>query len=337
MQLRRVASLLAAIGLVIAPPAAGRAAAFSLTPDTYEIAEDNSLQVEAASGVLANDVLDGGPALCVVTHGYQTSGHGNMDVDSDGAFVFQPDANFNGTAEWNYSAKPCDSPDEALMTTITITVTPVNDAPSAAADSFAALQNTTLNIAAPGILVNDHDIDAGNTLTAILDTTTVHGVLTLAANGSFSYTPQTGYVGPDSFSYHAFDGTAASPPRVVTLNVGAIATPKPTAPPTPPPTAPPTPAPTVAPTEAPSPSPSIDASPSLAPTPTAFASAGPSADAPTVAPSASAAPEPSDSGGVSTPVLVVAVLFLFLLAFGLSVFVPRWLRSQRTGKPMDGD
>jgi hypothetical protein len=337
--IRRLATVLVAIGLAVAPPAARRAdAAFSLTPDTYPATEDTGLNVPAASGVLANDVKDGAD-LCIVTYGYVTSAHGNLVMDIDGGFLFQPDANFNGAAEWNYTAKPCGASDgEALQTTLTINVAAVNDAPTATADTFAALRNTTLNISAPGILGNDADVDTGETLTAVLDTTTVHGVLTLAANGSFSYTPQNGYVGPDSFSYHAYDGAlSSSPPRVVKLTVDAIATPRPTAaptaPPTVPPTEPPTPEPTVAPTAEPSPSASIEASPSPAASPSVNPSA--SAGVPSPVPSASAAPTPSDSGGVSTPILVVAVLFLFLLAFGLSVFVPRWLRSQRTGEPMD--
>ena len=53
--------------------------------------------------------------------------------------------------------------------------------------------------------VSDADADP---LTAILDTTVSHGGLTLNANGGFSYTPTTGYSGPDSFTYHANDGTA---------------------------------------------------------------------------------------------------------------------------------
>ena len=59
------------------------------------------------------------------------------------------------------------------------------------------------------MLGNDTDLD-GNGLTAILDQDVSHGSLTLNTDGSFSYTPDPGYTGPDSFQYHAFDGTAAS-------------------------------------------------------------------------------------------------------------------------------
>lgn len=337
--IRRLATAMIAAGLALGPLGAGRAAAaFSLTADAYTLDEDVAHERGSEDGVLANDVTDEG-ALCVTAYGpLADQGHGTLELTPNGAFVFTPEGNFNGTATWTYNAKPCDTTVELPpQTTITFTVSPVNDPPTAQADSFAALRNTTLNIAAPGILANDADVD-GDSLTAVLDTTTTHGVLTLAANGSFSYTPDTGYTGPDAFSYHAHDGTASSsPPRVVKLTVSAVATPRPTTPPTAapttPPTAPPTAPPTEAPTAEPSPSPSLAPSPSVDPNASAAASA--SAGVPSPVPSPTADPEPSDSGGVSTPVLVVAALFLFLLAFGLSVFVPRWLRQQRTGEPMD--
>src|SRR5207248_589334 len=47
-----------------------------------------------------------------------------------------------------------------------------------------------------------------------------HGTLALNSNGSFTYTPTTGYVGTDSFTYHAKDSTGLSSPIVsVTIQV----------------------------------------------------------------------------------------------------------------------
>jgi hypothetical protein len=48
-----------------------------------------------------------------------------------------------------------------------------------------------------------------------------HGTLTLNANGLFSYTPAAGYVGADTFTYRASDGTSASNAAMVTLTVQA--------------------------------------------------------------------------------------------------------------------
>ena len=101
---------------------------------------------------------------------------------------------------------------------------PTNSAPVAVADSYSTAHNTALVQAAPGVLANDTDADA-NPLTAIVDTSVSHGSLTLNANGGFTYTPTTGYSGPDSFTYHASDGTASSNVVTVSLTVGAPANP----------------------------------------------------------------------------------------------------------------
>ena len=74
--------------------------------------------------------------------------------------------------------------------------------------------------AAPGVLANDTDAN-GDPLTAVLNANVTHGSLTLNANGGFTYTPTAGYSGPDSFTYHANDGTADSNIVTVSLTVNA--------------------------------------------------------------------------------------------------------------------
>jgi VCBS repeat-containing protein len=96
---------------------------------------------------------------------------------------------------------------------------PGNAAPVAVADSYSTQADTTLNVAAPGVLGNDTDAN-GNPLTAVLNADVSHGSLTLNANGSFSYTPTTGFGGSDSFTYHANDGTDDSNVVTVSIEVG---------------------------------------------------------------------------------------------------------------------
>src|SRR5207249_2166343 len=104
------------------------------------------------------------------------------------------------------------------IATVNITVIPVNDPPVAVNDSYSTNQNTTLTVAAPGVLANDSDVD-GDTLTAILVTGPSHGTATLNSNGSFTYTPATNYNGPDSFTYMANDGMANSNIATVSITV----------------------------------------------------------------------------------------------------------------------
>ncbi|SCF32764.1 VCBS repeat-containing protein [Micromonospora chaiyaphumensis] len=96
----------------------------------------------------------------------------------------------------------------------------VNQAPTATADAFVTEAGATLTVPAPGVLGNDTDPDVGNTLTAKLATQPTHGTLSLAADGSFTYTPAHGYGGSDSFTYTAVDGDGVeSAPATVTLTV----------------------------------------------------------------------------------------------------------------------
>jgi VCBS repeat-containing protein len=101
-----------------------------------------------------------------------------------------------------------------------VTVTALNSAPAATADSYTATAGTALNVAAPGVLANDRDPD-GDAMTAVLATAPAHGTLTLNADGSFRYTPATGYSGSDGFTYKASDGKAASAATAVALSVQA--------------------------------------------------------------------------------------------------------------------
>jgi hypothetical protein len=63
-----------------------------------------------------------------------------------------------------------------------------NTPPVAVDDAYSTDQDTTLTVAAPGVLGNDSDVD-GDTLTAVLDTDATNGSLSLNADGSLTYVP----------------------------------------------------------------------------------------------------------------------------------------------------
>ena len=74
----------------------------------------------------------------------------------------------------------------------------VDDAPVGVADSYETNEDTVL-IAQTGVLANDRSPD-GTALTARLVAGVSHGTLSLAADGSFTYTPGF-FVGDDTFTY----------------------------------------------------------------------------------------------------------------------------------------
>ena len=70
------------------------------------------------------------------------------------------------------------------------------------------------------MLANDSDVDSG-ALTAILVSGPAHGTLTLNPDGSFTFVPEPGYNGTDTFTYSVNDGTTTSAPGTVSITVTA--------------------------------------------------------------------------------------------------------------------
>jgi VCBS repeat-containing protein len=95
---------------------------------------------------------------------------------------------------------------------------PVNRAPIASDDTASIAQGKTLSVSAPGPLGNDNDPD-GDPLSASLVDGVSHGQLDFYADGSYRYTPDSGYVGMDQFTYTASDGTVTSNIATVFINV----------------------------------------------------------------------------------------------------------------------
>src|SRR5205085_1537261 len=148
---------------------------------------DTQLTVGAA-GVLGNDSdLEGSPLTAIVVNG---PAHGTVTLNSNGSFTYTPGANYNGTDSATYKAS--DGGLNSNVATVSLTITPANDTPTAANDAYALAEDQTLTIAAPGVLANDSDVD-GDSLTAVLVHGPTHGTLTFNADGSFTYTPGANY------------------------------------------------------------------------------------------------------------------------------------------------
>src|SRR5207244_2180005 len=168
--------------------------------NSYSVNEDTTLTV-AASGVLGNDSDVDGDSLTAVL--VSSPAHGSLTLNANGSLNYTPNANFNGSDSFTYKAN--DGTLDSNVATVSITVNAVNDAPVAVANSYSVNEDTTLTVAASGVLGNDTDVD-GDPLTAALVSGAAHGSLTLNANGSLSYTPSVNFNGSDSFTYKAKDG-----------------------------------------------------------------------------------------------------------------------------------
>ena len=123
-------------------------------------------------------------------------------------------ANYHGSDSFTFRAN--DGTGDSNVATITLTVTPVNDAPVATNGSASTAEDTALT---NGSLAAT-DVD-GDTLTYSKVADPSHGTVVVNANGSFTYTPAANYNGGDSFTFKANDGTGDSNVATVTLTVTA--------------------------------------------------------------------------------------------------------------------
>ncbi len=173
--------------------------------DSTNTLEDTSVTIK----VLANDY---NPDRLPLTISVGAVANGTAVVSGTN-IVFTPASNYFGTTTFNYAVS--DGTNQSIGS-VTVAVTAVNDVPVAVDDAYTTLQDVPLNVPAPGILGNDTDLESAS-LTAVLVANPSHGTLTLRSNGSFTYVPDTNYFGADSFTYRAFDGSAQSATKTVSL------------------------------------------------------------------------------------------------------------------------
>nr|MDA8413462.1 Ig-like domain-containing protein [Desulfobacteraceae bacterium] len=124
--------------------------------------------------------------------------------------TYTPAANYSGSDSFTFSVN--DGTVSSSSATVSITVTAVNDAPVAAAQTVG----TTRNVAkAVSLSATDADGDA---LTYTVVTQPAHGTLSGTAP-NLTYTPATGYSGSDSFTFKANDGKIDSNTATVSINI----------------------------------------------------------------------------------------------------------------------
>jgi len=145
--------------------------------------------------------------------------HGTLELHSDGSFRYVPATNYNGRDSFTYHASDGAASSATVM--VSLDVLAVNDAPVATSETYSAVEDTALNIAASGVLSNDSDVDSSG-LTATPVRGPLHGKLTLRTDGSFSYMPDSNYNGPDSFTYQVSDGQAASNIATASLTIAPV-------------------------------------------------------------------------------------------------------------------
>lgn len=183
--------------------------------DSFTIAEDNPL----SGNVLANDSdVDGNTLSVIAATGAM---HGATSVVNNHV-VYTPAADYVGSDSFTYTVS--DGRGGTSQATVSITITPVNDAPEAYDDDgyYTTKPNTTLNVFANDGLIDwdSYDLE-GDPLTATLAANPANGTVDLNADGSFTYTPDFDFVGEDSFTFTVSDGQLTSNVATVSITVTA--------------------------------------------------------------------------------------------------------------------
>ncbi|MGI4935123.1 MAG: DUF4347 domain-containing protein [Janthinobacterium lividum] len=190
----------------------------------------------AANGLLANDTdVDTGDVLRITSAGGSASNvgkatgfattYGTLTVYSDGRVAYAVDptnvlvngllGNLALTDTINYTVS--DGNGGTSTARIIIKIQANQHAPVAQAETYSYAEGTVLTVAGNGVLANDSDAD-NDSLHAILVGNPAHGTVSLSQTGAFVYTPDSGWLGSDSFSYRASDGNLSSALTTVILN-----------------------------------------------------------------------------------------------------------------------
>ena len=148
--------------------------------------------------VLLNDIdVENDLLTCILM---TQPSHGSVSMDSLGYFVYTPQPNYYGFDTFTYKAN--DGFLDSNVTTVTIYVEPVNDLAVPLDDYYATFEDQPLVVTAPGIFINDYDVDNSSAYwQAYILITPVNGEVILGNNGGFTFTPQPNFVEYAWFTY----------------------------------------------------------------------------------------------------------------------------------------
>lgn len=178
--------------------------------DAFTVIHDRAF----SGNLLSNDSDADGEALRAVAGQYATAAGGLVTVTEDGSFTYHPPAGFTGPDSFTYRLRDAAGAEDEGRATLQV----INRAPVAGTDLYAlAYRGTTSG----NLLANDNDPD-GDAFSALPGQIISDrgSVLTIAADGSFTFTGGDLAYGPEVMTYRVTDALGAVSTGTIRFRIG---------------------------------------------------------------------------------------------------------------------
>lgn len=190
--------------------------------DTITTDEDTAVVIAP----LANDTdPEDDPLTITKVDTENTTGTANLN--EDGTVDYDPNGQFNALTEgetvtdiFHYTLS--DGQGGFATESVTVTITGVNDIPTAEGDAFGTDEDTPFTFTNNDLLANDQQGDLPASTSNVDGTTSNGGAVVDNGDGSFTYTPTANFNGDDSFSYTLTDNDGETSTATVTISVGSV-------------------------------------------------------------------------------------------------------------------
>ena len=146
--------------------------------------------------------------------------NGALTMAANGSFTYVPVPAGSGTESFDYTISDHNGGTASATVTIAVTAVPVGT-PIATNNTYTTDEDFAIggNVLTDGVPDSDPN---GDPLTVTANSTPSNGVLVIAMNGAFTYTPNADFWGQDSFTYTVSDGTGNSATATVAIVVNAV-------------------------------------------------------------------------------------------------------------------
>ncbi|HCM1331715.1 TPA: tandem-95 repeat protein [Vibrio parahaemolyticus] len=178
-----------------------------IVADKATVVEDTSTVIK----VLGNDTFEGdGKVVSLDTN--NGPANGTVSVNPDGSVTYTPNDNYHGTDSFTYIVT---SGGVSESTTVSVDVTPVNDAPVAKDDIATTQEDTAVTI---DVLPNDTDVDGDKLSIQSASVPEAQGKVEIV-DGKLVFTPAENFNGHAEIIYTVTDGELTDEAKVtVTVN-----------------------------------------------------------------------------------------------------------------------